>query len=163
MLVLNGGAYPKPFNSLVAILSLVYCPCLHLFRSYHSLPALVIAQFQRVQTDRGTMVDRVNLRTQKRLASSVLGCGKRRIWLDPNEISEISNANSRQTIRKLFDDGLIIRKPVTMHSRSRARALAEARRIGRHRGFGKRKGTKDARMPRSVILSLCFFSVIINC
>jgi hypothetical protein len=33
-------------------------------------------------------------------------------------------------------------------SRSRARELNAARRIGRHRGFGKRKGTADARMPR---------------
>ncbi|CCC12799.1 predicted ribosomal protein L19 [Sordaria macrospora k-hell] len=89
----------------------------------------------------------VNLRTQKRLASSVLGVGQRKIWLDPNEVSEISNANSRQTIRKLVADGLIIKKPVTMHSRSRARELNLARRIGRHRGFGKRKGTADARMP----------------
>ncbi|KAL8748648.1 MAG: hypothetical protein Q9199_008125 [Rusavskia elegans] len=90
----------------------------------------------------------VNLRTQKRLAASVTGCGKRKIWLDPNEVNEISNANSRQTIRKLVSDGLIIRKPVTMHSRARARELTAARRIGRHRGFGKRKGTADARMPR---------------
>ncbi|KAL9095409.1 MAG: hypothetical protein Q9165_002280 [Trypethelium subeluteriae] len=93
----------------------------------------------------------VNLRTQKRLAASVVGCGKRKIWLDPNEVNEISNANSRQTIRKLVSDGLIIRKPVAMHSRSRARALTAARRIGRHRGFGKRKGTKDARMPSEVM------------
>ncbi|KAJ4303787.1 hypothetical protein N0V90_002688 [Kalmusia sp. IMI 367209] len=93
----------------------------------------------------------VNLRTQKRLAASVVGCGKRKIWLDPNEVNEISNANSRQTIRKLVDDGLIIRKPVTMHSRARARELTAARRIGRHRGFGKRKGTKDARMPSQIL------------
>jgi len=93
----------------------------------------------------------VNLRTQKRLASSVLGCGQRKIWLDPNEVSEISNANSRQTVRKLVADGLIIKKPVTMHSRSRARELNLARRIGRHRGFGKRKGTADARMPEQVL------------
>jgi large subunit ribosomal protein L19e len=95
-------------------------------------------------------VCRVNLRTQKRLASSVLGVGERKIWLDPSEVSEISNANSRQTIRKLVADGLIIKKPVTMHSRSRARALNLARRDGRHRGFGKRKGTADARMPEYV-------------
>ncbi|KAF2763942.1 ribosomal protein L19e [Teratosphaeria nubilosa] len=93
----------------------------------------------------------VNLRTQKRLAASVADCGKRKIWLDPNEVNEISNANSRQTIRKLIADGLIIRKPVTMHSRSRARELTAARRIGRHRGFGKRKGTADARMPTQVM------------
>ncbi|KAL8795003.1 MAG: hypothetical protein Q9195_002451 [Heterodermia aff. obscurata] len=94
---------------------------------------------------------KVNLRTQKRLAASVAGCGKRKIWLDPNEVNEISNANSRQTIRKLISDGLIIRKPVTMHSRARARELTAARRIGRHRGFGKRKGTADARMPSQVL------------
>ncbi|KAL8349924.1 hypothetical protein RB601_001523 [Gaeumannomyces tritici] len=93
----------------------------------------------------------VNLTTQKRLAASVLDCGKNKIWLDPNEVSEISNANSRQTIRKLVQDGLIIRKPVTMHSRARARELNLARRIGRHRGFGKRKGTADARMPTQVL------------
>ncbi|KAL9127222.1 MAG: hypothetical protein Q9217_003860 [Psora testacea] len=93
----------------------------------------------------------VNLRTQKRLAASVVGCGKRKIWLDPNEVNEISNANSRQTIRKLVSDGLIIRKQVTMHSRARARELTAARRIGRHRGFGKRKGTADARMPSQVM------------
>ncbi|KAL2162530.1 hypothetical protein VTH06DRAFT_7444 [Thermothelomyces fergusii] len=95
-------------------------------------------------------VKMVNLRTQKRLAASVLGCGQRKVWLDPNEVSEISTASSRQTIRKLVSDGLIIKKPVTMHSRSRARELNLARRIGRHRGFGKRKGTADARMPQYV-------------
>ncbi|RGP78764.1 translational activator gcn1 [Fusarium longipes] len=98
-----------------------------------------------------TTIKMVNLRTQKRLASAVIGCGKRKIWLDPNEQSEISNANSRQTIRKLISDGLIIRKPVTQHSRSRARELNLARREGRHRGYGKRKGTADARMPSQVL------------
>ena len=35
-----------------------------------------------------------------------------------------------------------------MHSRSRVRENTEARRKGRHTGYGKRKGTKDARMPQ---------------
>ncbi|KAI7286451.1 hypothetical protein KC345_g1119 [Hortaea werneckii] len=87
----------------------------------------------------------------KRLAASVAGCGKRKVWLDPNEVNEISNANSRQTVRKLLSDGLIIKKPVTMHSRASARELTAARRIGRHRGYGKRKGTADARMPTAVM------------
>ena len=30
--------------------------------------------------------------TQKRLAASVANCGKGKIWLDPNEVQEISNA-----------------------------------------------------------------------
>jgi len=92
-----------------------------------------------------------NLRLQKRLASSVLNCGKNKVWLDPNEINEIANANSRQNIRKLIKDGLIIRKPVAVHSRARVRKNAEARRKGRHMGTGKRKGTANARMPTQVV------------
>merc|ERR1712006_52658 len=52
---------------------------------------------------------------------------------------------SRANIRKLIKDGLVIKKPVAVHSRSRVRANNEARRKGRHSGFGKRKGTADAR------------------
>ncbi|KAI8914972.1 putative ribosomal protein L19e [Powellomyces hirtus] len=95
--------------------------------------------------------DRANLRTQKRLAAAVLKCGQRKIWLDPNEVNEISNANSRQNIRKLAKDGLIIRKPVAAHSRSRVRERAAAKRLGRHTGPGKRKGTAEARMPTTVL------------
>nr|ALS05113.1 60S ribosomal protein L19 [Labidocera rotunda] len=85
------------------------------------------------------------LKLQKRLAADVMKCGKNKVWLDPNEISEIANANSRQNIRKLIKDGLVIKKPVAVHSRSRVRANDEARRKGRHTGFGKRKGTAEAR------------------
>ena len=74
-----------------------------------------------------------SLRLQKRLAAGVMKCGKNKVWLnlilililililkvwlDPNEINEIANANSRQNIRKLIKDGLVIKKPVAVHSR----------------------------------------------
>lgn len=77
-------------------------------------------------------------------------CGKKKVWLDPNETNEIANTNARQNIRKLIKDGLIIKKPVAVHSRARVRKYAEARRKGRHCGFGKRKGTANARMPSKV-------------
>ncbi|KAI9491095.1 60S ribosomal protein L19-B [Zychaea mexicana] len=97
------------------------------------------------------LYNRVNLRSQKRLASSVLNCGKRKIWLDPNEVNEISNANSRANIRKLVKDGLIIRKPEISQSRFRVRERNAAKRLGRHMGHGKRKGTANARMSRQVL------------
>lgn len=93
----------------------------------------------------------VLLRLQKRLAASVLKCGKRKIWLDPNEVNEISLANSRQNIRKLIKDGFIIRKPEIIHSRARVRRRMEAKRKGRHSGFGKRQGTREARLPTKVL------------
>jgi len=92
-----------------------------------------------------------SLKLQKRLAASVLRCGKKKVWLDPNESAEIAAANSRQYIRKLAKDGLIIKKPVAVHSRARVRANQEARRKGRHTGPGKRKGTANARMPEKLL------------
>jgi ribosomal protein L19E len=76
----------------------------------------------------------VSLKLQKRLAASVLKCGKRKIWLDPNEINEIALANSRRNIQKLHRDGLIIKKPSVVHSRARVQLRNEAKRKGRHTG-----------------------------
>ncbi|KAL6090325.1 hypothetical protein STEG23_009248 [Scotinomys teguina] len=89
------------------------------------------------------------LRLRKRLASSILRCGKK-VWLDPSETSEIANANSRQQIWKLIKDGLIIRKPVTVHSRARCHKNTFVGQEGRHMGIGKPKGTANARMPYKV-------------
>ena len=91
------------------------------------------------------------MKLQKRLAASVKKCGKGRIWIDPNEANEISMANSRFNIRKLIKDGLINRKPEKMHSRSRVRKNLDAKRKGRHTGTGKRRGSKEARMPVKVL------------
>lgn len=93
----------------------------------------------------------VSLKLQKRLAASVLKCGKRKIWLDPNEVIEISSANSRQSIRKLYKDGFVIRKPTIIHSRARVNERNAAKRKGRHTGQGKRLGTRNARFPEKVI------------
>jgi large subunit ribosomal protein L19e len=93
----------------------------------------------------------VNLSTQKRLAAAVLKCGKRKIWLEPQEIVKIATANSRQNIRQLVKDGLIIKKPENAASRQRVRDMKLAKQKGRHTGIGKRRGTADARMPTAVL------------
>ena len=72
-------------------------------------------------------------------------------WLDPNEVSEISMANSRQNVRKLVKDGFVLRKPNVIHSRSRVQRRLEAKAKGRHTGFGKRRGARDARLPVKVV------------
>jgi large subunit ribosomal protein L19e len=91
------------------------------------------------------------LELQRRLAASIKKCGGNRIWLDPNETNEISMANSRLAVKRLIKDGLIIRKPVAIQSRARHRKYLEAKRKGRHTGMGKRKGTREARMPSKVL------------
>merc|ERR1711943_127581 len=96
-------------------------------------------------------VDMVSLKLQKRLAASVLKCGARKIWMDPNEVNEISMANSRQNIRNLVKDGFVIKEPENIHSRSRARLAGAAKAKGRHTGYGKRRGTREARLPTSLL------------
>ncbi|KAI3937503.1 hypothetical protein MKW92_041911 [Papaver armeniacum] len=91
----------------------------------------------------------VSLKLQKRLAASVLKCGKKKVWLDPNESADLSTANSRQNIRKLVKDGYIIRKPTVIHSRARARRMNEAKAKGRHSGY--EEGTREARLPTKII------------
>eukprot|EP01006_Ploeotia_vitrea_P010922 TRINITY_DN28899_c0_g1_i1.p1 TRINITY_DN28899_c0_g1~~TRINITY_DN28899_c0_g1_i1.p1 ORF type:complete len:206 (-),score=94.59 TRINITY_DN28899_c0_g1_i1:170-739(-) len=93
----------------------------------------------------------VSLKLQKRLAASVMKCGQRKVWLDPNEQLEVSQATSRQGMRKLIKTGLVLRLPVAVHSRSRVNKRLEAKRKGRHTGMGKRRGTREARFPSKVI------------
>merc|ERR1719195_1500867 len=44
-----------------------------------------------------------------------------------------------------------MRKPVKVHSRSRVRKNLAAKRKGRHMGVGKRRGTREARMPVKIL------------
>jgi len=81
----------------------------------------------------------------------VLKCGRKRVWIDPNETSEVALANSRKNIRKLFKDGIIVRRATSMHSRYRVKQHEAEKRRGRHNGTGHRKGAENARMPDCVL------------
>ncbi|RZC80055.1 hypothetical protein C5167_042630 [Papaver somniferum] len=61
----------------------------------------------------------------------------------------LGKAWSMENIRKLVKDGYIIHKPTVIHSRSRACRMNEAKAKGRH--SGKRKGTRESRLPTKVI------------
>merc|ERR1711990_782405 len=93
----------------------------------------------------------VNLTSQKRLAAEVLKCGRKKVWFDPNEVVELSSANSRQNIKRYIKSGIIIKKPSMAQSRARIRKRLAAKRKGRHSGYGKRHGTANARMPQKIL------------
>ena len=78
-------------------------------------------------------------------------CGKKRVWMDNKELSDIAAASSRYQVRKLIKDGLIVKRKVAVHSRARARLHKLEKLKGRHQGIGKRRGTADARMPQKVL------------
>lgn len=83
-------------------------------------------------------------RLHKRLASSVHRHGKKKAWLDPIETNEIASANFHQQIQKLTKDGLIIQKPVTVHSWAQCQKNTLAPRKGGHIDTGERKGAANA-------------------
>lgn len=90
----------------------------------------------------------MDLSLQKRLASRVLGVGIKRVRIDPEAVSKVSAAITREDIRALVKDGSFVVKPVRGVSRARARAIQEQKRKRRRVGHGSRKGKKTARNPK---------------
>ncbi len=91
------------------------------------------------------------LKTQRRIAAELLKCGENRIWIDPERIEDVAAAITREDIKRLIHDGVIKKKPIKGQSRARARAFQEARKKGRHRGPGSKKGKKTARMGKKEV------------
>ena len=85
---------------------------------------------------------------QKKLASQILKCSKKRIWFDPGSLDEIKEAITKVDVRSLINQGIIKRKPIKGVSKSRARKRKEQRKKGRQKGHGSRKGKRTARLPK---------------
>ena len=55
----------------------------------------------------------MNLKTKKQLAAKTLGVGKRRIIFNPANLSDIKEAITKQDIKTLYDEGMIMIRPVS--------------------------------------------------
>lgn len=88
-----------------------------------------------------------NLSNQRRIAASVAGCGQFRIWFDPEKLSDIEAAISRDDIRTLISNGTITVLQKRGTSKGRSRIRKEKRAYGHCRGPGRRKGAIGARNP----------------
>ena len=54
----------------------------------------------------------MNLKTKKQLAAKTLGVGKRRIIFNQDNLADIKEAITKQDIKTLYDEGMILIKPV---------------------------------------------------
>ena len=86
-----------------------------------------------------------DLRNQKRLAADIMGCGRDRVWLDPEAQGEVADAITREDVRELIEEGVVREKRKKGVSRGRARERDEKRKYGHQKGPGTRKGKKGAR------------------
>ncbi|PKK85962.1 MAG: 50S ribosomal protein L19e [Thermoplasmata archaeon HGW-Thermoplasmata-1] len=89
-----------------------------------------------------------DLRNQKRLAASILKCGRNRVWVDPDRSEEVAQAATRGDVRVLASGGAIKALQKTGISKGRARKAAAQKAKGRRTGQGSRKGTANARQSK---------------
>ncbi len=75
-------------------------------------------------------------------------CSKYRVVLDSENLEDIREAITKDSVRDLIKTGLIKRKPVKGISRGRARKKAKQKSKGRQKGAGSRKGKRTARLPK---------------
>ncbi len=90
----------------------------------------------------------MSLKAQKRMAAEILKCGENRVYFDPYLIDEIKMAITREDIRNLVKEGIILKKYKKGNSKYRKNVRHERKKKGRARGLVKRKGTKHARLPK---------------
>lgn len=88
-----------------------------------------------------------DLASQRRIAAAVLGCGVNRVWINPEKLSDVQSAMSREDIRNLIEEGAISSHQKKGISRGRARARIAKRAYGHCKGPGRRSGAKGARTP----------------
>jgi large subunit ribosomal protein L19e len=88
-----------------------------------------------------------DIANQRRIAAAIFGCGANRVWFDPDRLTDIQNAISREDIRGLIDEGAIKAHQVKGNSRGRARAKIAKRAYGHCKGPGRRRGAAGARNP----------------
>ena len=90
----------------------------------------------------------MNHTKQKRLAASILKVGLNRVWIDPEQIEEVSRAITREGVKQLINNGAIKAKPKKGISSYRSKKIAEQKSKGKRKGRGSIKGAKYARTPK---------------
>ena len=89
-----------------------------------------------------------NLRSQRRLAAQIMKVGQNRVWIDPERMDDVEAAITRDEVKKLIHEKVIVSLPEVGVSRSRAKAIREKKRAGRRKGAGSRTGSPRAKISK---------------
>lgn len=90
----------------------------------------------------------MELVNQRRMAAEIMKCGKNRVYMNPNNLDDISEAVTRGDVRRLINEGVIKARPKTGISSGRNKINAVQKAAGKRKGHGSRKGSKYARFPK---------------
>jgi large subunit ribosomal protein L19e len=89
-----------------------------------------------------------NLTNQRRLASRIMKVGQNRVWINPERISDVESAITREEVRKLVHEKVIVSSPIQGVSRGRAKVIQAKKRKGRRKGPGSKSGTPHATISK---------------
>ncbi len=89
-----------------------------------------------------------NLSSQRRLAAQILKIGQNRVWIDPERMDDVESAITREEVRKLIHEKVIVSLPEKGVSRSRAKIIREKKRKGRRSGPGSITGAGHAKVTK---------------
>ncbi len=90
----------------------------------------------------------MELHKAKELAATILKVGIGKIYINPTNITKVSEAMTKDDIRGLIADRIIKKRQDNSQSRGNARKLKISKQKGRRRGKGTRKGTKKRRTEK---------------
>jgi large subunit ribosomal protein L19e len=89
-----------------------------------------------------------NLTSQRRLAARLLKVGQNRVWIDPERMSDVEGAITREEVRKLIHERTIVSLPEVGVSRSRAKTIRAKKGKGRRSGPGSITGAGYAKVTQ---------------
>ena len=89
-----------------------------------------------------------NLSSQRRLAAQILKVGQNRVWIDPERMDDVEGAITREEVKKLIHERVIVSLPEKGVSRSRAKVIRGKKRVGRRKGAGSRTGSSHAKISK---------------
>ena len=89
-----------------------------------------------------------DLSSQRRLAAQILKIGQNRVWINPEHMDDVEGAITREEVRKLIHEKVIVSLPEVGVSRSRAKVIREKKRKGRRSGVGSYTGASYATVTK---------------
>jgi large subunit ribosomal protein L19e len=89
-----------------------------------------------------------NLSSQRRLAAEILKVGQNRVWIDPERMDDVEGAITREEVKKLIHEKIIMSLPEKGVSRSRAKTVRRKKSRGRRKGPGSRTGSGGAKISK---------------
>ncbi|MFW3145256.1 MAG: 50S ribosomal protein L19e [Thermoplasmatota archaeon] len=90
----------------------------------------------------------MDVSNQKRMAAEIMKCGVNRVYMNPNNLEDISEAVTRGDVKHLIKEGVIKARQINGISNGRFKARIRQKEVNKRKGHGSRKGSKYARFPK---------------